>query len=99
MKRGPPLHSTASSVPSRVGVVKTLHIPANVLFDMVEQFMASKGLDTAGYEFVQWDVQHGADVESETTHNCNWVFRGVILQKTVVKQLFDAEEDEEDGHQ
>ncbi len=89
-----------SSAPKRVGVVKTLHIPADVLFDMIEQFMENKGLSAAGYRFMSWDIQKeaiGPEVHPHLSEECEHVFKGVVLQKIAVKQLFEAaEEDEEE---
>lgn len=73
----------------RVAIVKTLHIPSDVLLDMLGAFMDEKGLSVEGYEFVKWDIHkeitpygnRGEHVDEEL------VFKGVIIQKTVVKEL------------
>lgn len=73
----------------RVAVVKTLHIPADVLLDVVAHFMDQKGLSVDGYTFVKWDVHMEPILAGNMMEPIGEdpVFQGVILEKTVIKEL------------
>lgn len=79
------------SPPKRVAVVKTLHIPADVLLEVVTHFMEQKGLSVDGYEFVRWDVHMEPILVGNFMEQVGEepVFQGVVLQKTVVKEIND----------
>lgn len=89
MKRHQVAEEDQFQQPKRVAVVKTLHIPADVLLDVVAYFMEQKGLSVDGYEFVKWDVHMEPILAGNMMEPIGEepVFQGVVLQKTVIKEL------------
>ena len=75
--------------PKRVAIVKTLHIPADVVLEVVAKFMDERGLTMDGYEFVKWDVRMEPILAGNMMEPIGEdpIFQGVVLQKTVVKEL------------
>jgi hypothetical protein len=73
----------------RVAIVKTLHIPSDVLLEMLGAFMDERGLSVEGYEFVRWDVHMEPILVGNRMEPMGEdpVFKGVVLQKMVVQEL------------